>query len=107
MRSFGYTVEVFPSAADFLASRSLEETGCLICDIHMPAMTGVELYQRLIETGRVIPTILITAYPDNAGRARALNDGVIAYLHKPFDDQDLIRSVRMALERGRSPEENS
>lgn len=107
MRSFDYTVEVFPSAADFLASPRLDETGCLICDIHMPAMTGVELYQRLIEKGRAIPTILITAYPDDVVGAHALNDGVVGYLHKPFDDKDLIRCVRKALERSKSPEQNS
>src|ERR1700755_2571088 len=71
MRSLGYTVEAFPSVADFLAFRRLDETACLIADIHMPGMTGIELYGRLIEAGRDIPTILVTAYPDEATRARA------------------------------------
>ena len=100
MRSFGYTVEDFPSAADFLGFPRLAETGCLIADVHMPGMTGVELHRRLVEAGHPIPTILITAYPDNVVRNRALNDGVLCYLHKPFDDEDLIRCVRTALERG-------
>lgn len=97
MRSYGYSAEAFASAAEFLASPCLDDTGCLIADIHMPAMTGVDLHRRLIETGYKIPTILITAYPDKAVRARALSDGVKCYLHKPFDDEELIRCVRMAL----------
>src|SRR5690348_13334637 len=83
MRSLGYTVEVFPSATDFLASPRLAETACLIADVHMPAMTGIELYRHLIDAGRMIPTILVTAYPNDVDRARALNDGVVCYLRKP------------------------
>jgi FixJ family two-component response regulator len=101
MRSLGYTVEAFPSAADFLASRRLNGTACLIADIHMPGMTGIELYGRLIEAGRNIPTILVTAYPDEATRARALKDGVVCYLLKPFDDNDLMDCVRRAVEDGK------
>jgi FixJ family two-component response regulator len=101
MRSLGYTVEAFPSAADFLASRRLNGTACLIADIHMPGMTGIELYGRLIEAGRDIPTILVTAYPDEATRARALKDGVVCYLLKPFDDNDLMDCVRKAVEDGK------
>jgi CheY-like chemotaxis protein len=107
MRSLGYAVEVFPSAADFLASRRLDETACLIADIHMPAMTGVELYARLIESGYAIPTILVTAYPDDATQARALKDGVFCYLPKPFDDNDLLACVRMAVEAGEPSTGNS
>src|SRR5208282_2984927 len=77
MRSFGYNVETFPSAADFLASPRLGETACLIADVHMPAMTGLELHRQLIDAGYPIPTILLTAYPDDGARARALNDGVV------------------------------
>ena len=101
MRSLGYTVEAFPSAADFLASRRLNGTACVIADIHMPGMTGIELYGRLIEAGRDIPTILVTAYPDEATRARALKDGVVCYLLKPFDDNDLMDCVRRAVEDGK------
>src|SRR5262249_8766746 len=60
----GYTVESFPSAADFLASNLLPETACLVTDVHMPGMSGVELHGHLIELGYAIPTILVTAYPD-------------------------------------------
>jgi FixJ family two-component response regulator len=107
MRSLGYSVEAFPSAADFLASPRLIETTCLIADVHMPAMTGIELYRHLIEAGYAIPTILVTAYPDDVDRARALNDGVVCYLRKPVDEQHLIRCLRAALESGEPGEENS
>lgn len=107
MRSFGYTVEDFSSAADFLAFPRRDETACLIADINMPAMTGIELHRRLIEAGPNIPTILITAYPDDAGRTRALADGVLSYLRKPFDDEELLRCVRMALDDTGPPAGNS
>ena len=93
----GYSVEEFPSAADFLASRSLSETACLVADVHMPGMTGVELYARLISLGYAIPTILVTAYPDEAVRNRALKDGVVCYLGKPVDDEILDRCLLSAL----------
>src|ERR1700738_880133 len=79
----GYTVEAFPSAADFLASRRLPETACLVADVHMPGMTGVELHRHLVDTGSAIPRILITAYPDEVVRDRALKHGVVCYLSKP------------------------
>jgi FixJ family two-component response regulator len=107
MRSLGYTIEVFPSAADFLASPRLSETACLIADVHMPAMTGLELYRRLIEAGHSIPTIIVTAYPNDVDRVRALSDGVICYLGKPVDEQHLIRRLRVALSSGDAPEEGS
>ena len=107
MRSLGYTVEAFPSAADFLASPRLAETTCLIADVHMPAMTGVELYRHLIEAGYTIPTVLVTAHPDDVDRARALDDGVVCYLRKPVDEQRLIRCLRAALEPGEPGEQKS
>lgn len=97
LRSYGYTVHVFSSAPEFLAFPSLEETACLVTDIHMPTMAGIELYRRLVETGHKLPTILITAYPDEAVRLRALADGVVGYLEKPFDDNTLIGCIRLAL----------
>lgn len=103
MRSLGYTVEAFQSASDLLAFPRLDETACLITDINMPAMTGVELFRHLMETGRQIPTILITAYPDDAVRTRALADGVLCYLKKPFDEDVLLRCVQAALDRTGPP----
>jgi FixJ family two-component response regulator len=107
MRSLGYAVEVFPSAADFLASPRLVETACLIADVHMPAMTGLQLYRHLIDAGYAIPTILVTAYPDDDVRARALNDGVVCYLRKPVDEKHLMRCLRTALHSDAPAEENS
>src|SRR5262245_53409486 len=74
MRSLGYTVQIFSSATEFLASPRLAETACLIADIHMPVMTGLELYRRLIDTGHAIPTILMTAFPSDVDRVCALNE---------------------------------
>jgi FixJ family two-component response regulator len=107
MRSLGYSVESFPSAIDFLSSSRLAETACLIADVHMPAMTGVELYRHLIDVGRAIPTILVTAYPDDGDRARALNDGVVCYLRKPVDEQVLKRCLREALTSNEPPDGRS
>jgi len=107
MRSLGYDVAAFPSAADFLASPRLAETACLIADVHMPAMTGLELYEHLIEGGYATPTILVTAYPDDVDRGRVVNDGVVCYLRKPLDEQRLIRCLREALLSGEPSDENS
>ena len=97
LSSFGYSVEAFPSAADFLTSACVSETACLIADVNMPEMTGIELYERLVDAGHAIPTILVTAYPNDVDRARALNGGVVCYLRKPVDDQRLIGCLHAAL----------
>jgi CheY-like chemotaxis protein len=73
----------------------------------MPAMTGIELYRHLIEAGHRIPTILVTAYPNDVDRARALNDGVVCYLRKPVDAQSLSRCLRAALTFGETPKDSS
>jgi FixJ family two-component response regulator len=97
MKSLGYTAEAFSSAADFLASPRLVETACLIADVNMPAMTGIELHRHLIERGHAIPTILVTAYPNDVARSRALKEGVTCYLSKPVDEEQLKRCLRSAL----------
>ena len=107
MRSLGYAIETFPSAADFLASPRLSETACLIADVHMQAMTGIELYRHLIEAGWTIPTILVTAYPNDIDRERVLNDGVVCYLRKPVDEQHLIRCLHAALTSDEPSDKNS
>jgi FixJ family two-component response regulator len=103
----GYTVEAFASPADFLKSPLVAETECLVADVQMPGMTGVELHKHLIEAGRRIPTILVTAYPNEAGRNRALKDGVVCYLPKPVDDDHLERCLRSALQSGKPAAECS
>jgi FixJ family two-component response regulator len=107
MRSLGYTVESFSSAADFLSSPRLVDTACLIADVNMPAMNGLELHGRLIEMGHAIPTIFVTAYPDKDVRARALKDGVVCYLRKPVDERHLVECLRAALHSDEPREENS
>jgi FixJ family two-component response regulator len=105
MRSLGYRVEAFASAADFLASPRLDETACLIADVNMPVTTGVELHKHLIDSGHAIPTILVTAYADDDVAARALNDGVVCYLRKPVDETDLKRCLVAALQRRERPDD--
>jgi FixJ family two-component response regulator len=107
VRSRGYRAEAFPSAADFLASPHLSETACVIADVHMPAMTGPELYRHLIASGYEIPTILVTAHADDQIRARALKDGVVCYLPKPVDEKHLLGCLHAALESREPTEDNS
>ena len=102
MRSLGYRVEAVASAHEFLSSRNGRRAACVIADMQMPGMTGLELHQRLLASGKPIPTILITAYPDNGVRERALAAGVIGYLSKPFEEDDLLACIRSALTHDRS-----
>jgi FixJ family two-component response regulator len=98
MKSLGFNVQAFPSAANFLASPLLAQTACLVADVNMPGMTGPELHRQLVKAGRLIPTILMTAYPNDRIRDGALKDGVVCYLSKPVDDQRLEACVRSALQ---------
>jgi FixJ family two-component response regulator len=106
VKLLGYAVEVFASATEFLASHALAETACLITDVNMPGMTGVELHRHLVSAGYAIPTILVTAYPDAGVRDQALKDGVLCYLSKPVDDDVLERCVHLALRPDTSIEDN-
>jgi FixJ family two-component response regulator len=103
----GYTVETFQSAADFLASGLLPETACLVTDVNMPGMTGIELHRHLVDAGYAIPTILVTAYPDEVVRDQALKDGIVCYLSKPTDDDHLERCLRSVLQPGTSIDRKS
>ena len=105
--SLGYTVEDFASAADFLASPRLAETACLLADVHMPTMTGVELYRHLVDVGYAIPAILVTGRPDDGERARALSDGIVCYLGKPISEECLVRCLDLALQSGEPQDEDS
>jgi FixJ family two-component response regulator len=100
MRSLGFASQAFSSGKDFLDSPHLQRTACLIADVNMPGMTGLELHRHLVTAGRRIPTILITAYPNDHVRARALAAGVIGYLSKPFAEDELLGRIRSALTRG-------
>ncbi len=103
LRSLDYAVAVFPSGTQFLTSPQLAETACLVADIHMPDMTGLELYEHLLERGQAIPTILVTAYPDDHVQKRMLNKGVQCYLRKPLEEAALINCLRSAVARGQIP----
>jgi FixJ family two-component response regulator len=98
MRWLGLDIQTFASAVEFLASHDVSGNSCVITDVQMPHMTGIELHKRLRQLGQTIPVILITAYPDDAARDQALADGVICYLSKPFDKDTLIECVRRALQ---------
>jgi FixJ family two-component response regulator len=97
--SYGFLTRTFASAEAFLQSGQLTETSCLISDVQMPNISGVELQQRLADQGLCIPMIFITAYPDDAIRARVLSAGAVGYLQKPFDQQSLMQCVGDALQR--------
>ena len=99
----GYDVAAFQSAALFLASPRLAATDCLVADVQMPLMTGVELYEHLHSTGQVIPTILVTGYPNALVQERMRNLGVECYLQKPLDEAVLIDCLRSACARSDAP----
>jgi FixJ family two-component response regulator len=102
VRSLGYTVYVFPSAEAFLQSEQVNNTWCVICDVRMPAMSGIELQSRLRTQGNRVPFVFVTAVPEQSVRARALKDGAICFLIKPFDEDILISCLGTAVERHRS-----
>lgn len=96
--SLGYRSVAFDCPDDFLKFDNRGSVACMIADMQMPNMTGLELYNRLVALGEAIPTVLITAYPNQFVRRRALDAGVLCYLTKPFCDQDLIACVSAALD---------
>ena len=100
--SAGLSAATFDSAESFLQSKGTCAIRCLIADMRMPGMTGLELHDRLAAAGTPIPTVLITAYPDERALVRALETGVICFLTKPFSAEDLLACIDLAL-RGRDP----
>ena len=98
LRSHGYTVHTFASAEEFLQSAHLNDTSCVIADVQMPVMSGVELLTTMRAQGYRVPFIFITAFPDDSIRARALNAGAICFLAKPFSGPTLIKYLATALE---------
>ena len=99
LRSLGYTVYAFVSAEEFVRSAHLNDTSCVIADVQMPGMSGVDLQARLLTQGYRVPFIFITAFPEDTVRARALKGGAICFLTKPFDRLTLIKCLDAALER--------
>jgi FixJ family two-component response regulator len=99
LRAAGFSSRTFESAEDFLRSGDQQEAACLITDIRMPGMSGLELQARLNAEKCRIPTIFITAHGDEEMRFQALRAGAVEFLPKPFDDEVLVESVRAALNR--------
>jgi FixJ family two-component response regulator len=99
VRSLGYVAMPLECAEDLLNSKHRCSVAYVIADLHMPGTTGLELHDRLVASGEPIPTILITAFPDEKSRERALKAGVIGYLTKPFSEDDLLARIRSTLGR--------
>ena len=98
LKSAGFSVQSFDSAEDFLSSGQQSETGCLITDIRMPGMSGLDLQAKLNSDHCPIPTIFMTAHGDEKMRLQAMRAGAVKFLTKPFDGETLIEAVRVALE---------
>ncbi|MGA7390600.1 MAG: response regulator [Pseudolabrys sp.] len=97
VRSLGYGTAAFDSAEAFLKSDRIDDADCLITDVQMPGMTGIELQGRLSAQGHRLPIIFITAFPEMKVRAQALAGGAVGFLSKPFNDQGLIACLNKAL----------
>jgi FixJ family two-component response regulator len=93
VRSVGRNVSTFGSAEEFLSSEELHHTSCVITDLRMPGLTGIELQDRLIADGHRIPIIFVTGHPDDSARARAMKAGAVAFLAKPVDADHLIGCI--------------
>jgi FixJ family two-component response regulator len=97
VRSLGYSVSTFTSADEFLKSQHLDDTSCLITDVQMPGLSGLDLQDRLAADGRGIPIIFVTGYPNEAARARAMKAGAVAFLAKPFGTLHLVGYLEKTL----------
>ena len=98
IESFGFRAAAFESAETFLRSGHLHDTSCLIVDVQMPGMNGLQLQSHLAAAGCGIPIIFITAYESNDSRRRAMQAGAAAFLGKPFSDEQLLQTIRSALQ---------
>ena len=98
IRSAGLVVDTFASAEDLLEAWPSDNWGCLIVDIQMPGLSGLELQTKLAALGSTVPIIFITAHDDPNARSRALNGGAADFLEKPFDDDELIAAIHAAFE---------
>jgi len=98
IRSLGYATATFASAEEFLKSGRLRDTACLITDVQMPGMSGVDLQSHLTANGHCTPVIFVTAFPEESTRVRALKAGAFGFLSKPYDEESLIACLDKALE---------
>jgi FixJ family two-component response regulator len=101
LKSVGFQADAFASAEEFLAAGELAGTACLILDVRMPGMSGIELQDRLSESRRALPIVFISAHADEEARAQALENGAIEFLQKPFSDEALLRAIEAAVRRPR------
>jgi FixJ family two-component response regulator len=99
LKAAGFSTATFEDAESFLGSASRASASCVVADMRMPGMTGLELYQELAATGRAIPTVIITAHPEELVQARARAAGITCFLIKPFAADELLECVREALAR--------
>jgi FixJ family two-component response regulator len=97
VRSLGYQAATFASAEEFLRSERVDDTSCLIADVRMPGLSGIDLQRRLIARGVRMPTIFITAFPEEGTRCRAMTAGAVGYLGKPFSEESLLTCLDAAL----------
>src|SRR3984893_11844758 len=101
LRSVGYQVETFPSAELFLESGALRETDCLVLDVRMPGIDGLELQRRLNAAESLVPIIFVTAHDDRTHRKKAIDAGAVDFFRKPFDANAFIGAIQVALGRER------
>ena len=101
IESLGFSVATFESAEAFLRSEKRGDTSCLILDVQMPGMSGLQLQTKLAHDGDSIPIIFITAYDDNQSRRRAIQAGAVAFLDKPFTEDQLLQTIRAALQQNK------
>ncbi|MDQ0348808.1 FixJ family two-component response regulator [Ancylobacter vacuolatus] len=99
VRSLGFKTSTFASADDFLRSPQVHDSNCVITDVQMPGMTGLELQNRLLADGRHLPLIFITAFPEERVRRQAMSAGAAGFFSKPFDGNDMIACIERALTR--------
>ena len=97
VEAFGFNARTFTSAGEFLNSDCVSSTACLISDVQMPGMNGLQLHRELLASGGRVPVIFITAFPDERERKQALKAGAVCYLSKPFDGESLLSCIRSAL----------
>jgi FixJ family two-component response regulator len=99
MESAGYAVESFGSAEEFLASGAGKNVACLIIDVQLPGISGLELQDKLAEADKRVPTVFVSAQATRADREKALNQGAVGFLSKPFRRDDLVKLVEKAIQR--------
>ena len=99
VRSLGHVVVTYASAEDFLDSNHVNDTSCLITDVHLPGLSGVELHRRLLDVGFAVPTIFVSGLADEATRMQVLASGAVDFLSKPFGQKSLIDCLKTALVR--------